>query len=178
MSDHEEGGGVPLLENLPSVTPSPSPPPQPSPKGKRKRPTEDFGSEKPDKSKRKRERREMHRTFDEMNLDVENGLNKAYSAMTPALLADALSRATRRFFGSEMSVVELEDLKVPERAILDTSSWELRRDLEGLPSFLENFCEGGQEALVKAGKGLGSPHTIVVAAAGLRAANLTRCGFL
>jgi protein CMS1 len=61
-------------------------------------------------------------------------------------------------------------------AVLDTSSWEEPRTLENLPKFLQNFAEP-REKLNVPPKDKGSPHTIVVAGAGLRAADVTRFVF-
>lgn len=58
-------------------------------------------------------------------------------------------------------------------AIKDTTSWQKPRTLENLPEFLEEFTENVQK-LGEAPKAKGSPHTIVVAGAGLRAAELVR----
>ena len=58
-------------------------------------------------------------------------------------------------------------------AIKDTTSWQKPRNLENLPEFLEEFS-GDAKALGEAPKANGSPHTIVVAGAGLRAAELVR----
>lgn len=55
----------------------------------------------------------------------------------------------------------------------DTSSFEQPRTLENLPAFVREFAEP-KEKLEEASEEKGSPHTIVVAAAGIRAADLTR----
>jgi len=57
--------------------------------------------------------------------------------------------------------------------VKDTSSYEKDRTLGNLPDFLEAFSES-PEKLGSAPKRNGSPHTIVVAGAGLRAADLVR----
>lgn len=66
-------------------------------------------------------------------------------------------------------------------SIVDTSAWSEPRNLESLPAFLENFA-GSRSARGKRSKNKlsnahgekGRPHTLVVAGAGLRAADLTR----
>lgn len=58
-------------------------------------------------------------------------------------------------------------------AIKDTTSWEKPRTLENLPEFLEEFS-GNAKELGEAPETKGSPHTVVVAGAGLRAAELVR----
>jgi protein CMS1 len=58
-------------------------------------------------------------------------------------------------------------------AICDTTSWNSPRNLENLPGFLEKFSSNPTK-LWSASKKMGAPHTIVVAGAGLRAADLAR----
>ncbi|KAJ9641475.1 Protein cms1 [Coniosporium apollinis] len=154
-----EAGGIPLLEPL-----SPSTSPAPTSSTKRKREAEP-------KSKRaaKRKRTKKPKDIDKNELDDELGVNTAIARMDSRLLADYVAQRTKRF-ESELSLVELEDRYLPERAIRDTSTWEEQRDLEHLPAFLEEFGKGLKEAP----KAKGSPHTLVVTSAGLRAADLTR----
>lgn len=57
--------------------------------------------------------------------------------------------------------------------IKDTSSWQEKRTAENLPAFLEKFTDK-PDILSKPPKEKGSPHTLIVAGAGLRAADLTR----
>lgn len=57
--------------------------------------------------------------------------------------------------------------------IRDSTSWKELRSTENLPAFLEAFA-GENEKLDQAPKKCGSPHTIIVAGAGLRAADLVR----
>lgn len=58
-------------------------------------------------------------------------------------------------------------------AFKDTTSFEKPRTLENLPDFLEKFAADG-EKLDQATKVFGAPHTLVVSAAGLRAADAVR----
>ena len=57
--------------------------------------------------------------------------------------------------------------------IKDTTSWEKPRSLENLPEFLETVAEDVKK-LGEAPKKKGEPHTLIVASAGLRAADLVR----
>ena len=64
---------------------------------------------------------------------------------------------------------------VEVHAFVDTTEWGEMRTLDQLPSFLERFSgNGGSNTLRNASEENGSPHTLVVAAAGIRAADLTR----
>lgn len=58
-------------------------------------------------------------------------------------------------------------------AVRDTTSWTKQRSLDNLPEFLEKFS-GNPTKLWSASKKNGSPHTIIVTAAGLRAADVAR----
>ncbi|KAL5906511.1 Protein cms1 [Pyricularia oryzae] len=112
---------------------------------------------------------------DDSLLDLDAGLNLAIANMDSQLLSDYLAQQTTRF-GTDLSSVELADLHVPAGAIKDTSSFgeEKPRNLENLPLFLETVAEGGAGEMGKAVKEKGAPHTIIVAGAGLRAADLCR----
>jgi protein CMS1 len=58
-------------------------------------------------------------------------------------------------------------------AIRDTTSWNKPRTLDNLPGFLEQFS-GNSTKLWSASKKNGAPHTIIISAAGLRAADVAR----
>ncbi|KAK3310746.1 U3-containing 90S pre-ribosomal complex subunit-domain containing protein [Chaetomium strumarium] len=131
---------------------------------KRKSQDDDKPVKKQKKQKKVRE--------DEGDLDMDAGLNRAFERMDGQLLADHIAQKTRRF-GTDLSTVELSDLYISPNAIKDTTSWEKTRSLENLPDFLEAFS-GDSDKLNEAPKKCGSPHTIIVAGAGLRAADLVR----
>ena len=61
-------------------------------------------------------------------------------------------------------------------AFLDTTSWQKQRSLENLPEFMESFSryKGRGSSLKKSSEATGTPHTLIIAAAALRAADLTR----
>lgn len=139
-------------------------------KKSRKRPAEAGDAGANDKKKKRKRKQEYEQ--DEAEMDVGAGLNKAFERMDGQLLADHLAQKTSRF-GTDLSSVELADLYISANAIKDTTSWQKPRTLENLPEFLEEFSENAKE-LGEAPETKGSPHTIVVAGAGLRAAELVR----
>lgn len=63
-----------------------------------------------------------------------------------------------------------------ETAFVDTSEWETPRTLENLPGYLRKYGFKSKRAAATtiASKKVGCPHTLVITAAGLRAANVTR----
>lgn len=147
---------------------------------------------------KKAKKRKAKHAVDDENLDTELGLNTLFSKMDSQLLADYHAQKLARF-GTDLSPVELSDLAlsgvykrhlasaqllkcsllisdirdVAASSITDTTSWQETRSLEKLPDFLEKFSEH-PESLSRAQKKNGMPHTIIVAGAGLRAADLTR----
>ncbi|KAI9819199.1 MAG: hypothetical protein M1827_007355 [Pycnora praestabilis] len=142
----------------------------PTPLKKRKR-NPDVQVKAP--AKRRAARKSIDIENEDLNLEI--GLNNAIGRMDSRLLADYVAQRTKRFEG-DLSRVELEDKHIPERAFYDTTSWEKQRNLENLSGFLEQFSvrAGQSKNLSFASKTKGSPHTIVVTGAGLRAADLTR----
>lgn len=121
---------------------------------------------------------------DESMLDLEAGVNTAFVRMDPQLLADHVARQTKRF-GTDLSSVELSDLYISANAVRDTTDFTNVRVKENLPEFLEQFAaapdEKDEKVVEKERKRLGdappkvgAPHTIIVAGAGLRAADLVR----
>ncbi|KAK5133484.1 hypothetical protein LTR08_007726 [Meristemomyces frigidus] len=160
--------GEPLIESSHSGSPAP----QPSTKRKRE---DDVKPESKRAAKRKKSKKP--KDVDDEALDLVVGLNHAIAHMDSRLMADHIAQRSKRF-RPEMSVVEVEDSYVPEKAILDTTSWEQGRTLDTLPAFMEQFAgvrrnKKGSK-LLNAPPGKGSPHTLIVASAGLRAADLTR----
>lgn len=155
----------------------------PKPKKRKARPDDDAPAKAanltvPVGKKRKQNAKKGKRAAvqdDDSLLDLDAGLNLAIANMDSQLLSDYLAQQTTRF-GTDLSSVELADLHVPAGAIKDTSSFgeEKPRNLENLPLFLETVAEGGAGEMGKAVKEKGAPHTIIVAGAGLRAADLCR----
>ncbi|KAI0192822.1 U3-containing 90S pre-ribosomal complex subunit-domain containing protein [Astrocystis sublimbata] len=109
---------------------------------------------------------------DDLDLDLEAGLNTKIASLDSMLLADHLAQKTRRF-GTDLKPVELSALDISPNAIADSSSFSETRNLENLPAFLEAHAKD-PKALGDAAKENGSPHTIVVTGAGLRAAEVVR----
>lgn len=75
---------------------------------------------------------------------------------------------------SALSVV----LTVLDSAFLDTSSYDSSRALDKLPEFLKAFTPDKGTGLSKASEQKGTPHTLVVSGAALRAADVVRYGQL
>ncbi|PIG83666.1 hypothetical protein AARAC_005750 [Aspergillus arachidicola] len=75
--------------------------------------------------------------------------------------------------GIDEAIGKMDGRLVPESSFLDTSSFDLPRQLEKLPAFLKAFSPKGSD-LSKPSEEKGTPHTLVVCASGLRAADAVR----
>ncbi|KAK5111927.1 hypothetical protein LTR62_004659 [Meristemomyces frigidus] len=175
MSDSEDTlGGVPLVE---AVSDSGTPPPQSA--NKRKRSEEDANpTSKRAGKKQKQKQTKKPKDVDNDALDTDLGINHAIAHMDSKLLADHLAQRTKRFQPS-LSSVEAEDLQIPDQAIKDTINFTKSRATENLADYVELYAAPRRKKrkgprLSEASQLKGCPHTLVVAAAGLRAADLTR----
>ncbi|OAA60017.1 Protein kinase-like domain protein [Cordyceps fumosorosea ARSEF 2679] len=119
----------------------------------------------------KKKRKSKFQAEDE-SLDTELGLNTLFSRMDNQLLADYLAQKIGRF-GTDLSPVEISDITLSANAITDATGFTEQRTLEKLPDFLAHFCKN-PDSLGKASKKLGTPHSIIVTGAGLRAADIVR----
>ncbi|KAI1186124.1 U3-containing 90S pre-ribosomal complex subunit-domain containing protein [Nemania serpens] len=137
---------------------------------KRARGGEDGNGNRSGSQKRRKPAPERE-DFD-LDFDLEAGLNKKIGLLDNMLLADHLAQKTRRF-GSDLKPVELSALDISPNAIKDSSSFPKPRSLENLPAFLEAHAEN-PKTLGDAPEENGSPHTVIVTGAGLRAAELVR----
>ncbi|GAB7324607.1 hypothetical protein MBLNU13_g08496t1 [Cladosporium sp. NU13] len=173
MSDSDsEQAGVPLIEDI-----SDSDTPATSNAAKRKR---DDDNDAPVESKRAAKRKKNPKKPKDVQddaLDEEKGVNHAIAHMDSSLMADHIAQRTKRF-KPDLSLVEAEDLHVPSSAILDTTAHTEIRTSDHLPKFLEQFAGERRSKkgskLLNAPEAKSSPHTLIVAGSGLRAADVTR----
>ncbi|MCJ1288193.1 hypothetical protein MMC26_007548 [Xylographa opegraphella] len=110
--------------------------------------------------------------------DFENGTNTVLGSLNRHLLADLITQRTKKF-AKDLSLIDTEKKRVPVHAIHDTGSWQRPRILENLPEFIEVYSSrfGQSKNLASSSEEKGSPHTIVVTAASLRAADITRYAY-
>ncbi|PGG97319.1 hypothetical protein AJ79_09250 [Helicocarpus griseus UAMH5409] len=124
-------------------------------------------------SKKKKRKRAKEIAEDPKDAGKKDGIDESIGKMDGRLLADFFAQQAKRH-NSELTTVELDDVYVPEQAFLDTSSWKSPRKLENLPMFLKVYSKKQIESLAAAPEENGSPHTLVITLAGLRAADITR----
>lgn len=127
----------------------------------------------------------------------KDGIDESIGKMDGRLLVDHFAQKAKRH-NKELSAVELNDLSVPgeyhidglralcfgengltdespaDSAFLDTSSYDSSRALNCLPEFLKAFTPDKGAGLAKSSEEKGTPHTLVVCGAALRAAEVVR----
>ena len=103
---------------------------------------------------------------------ADGDIDESIGHMDSSLLADHVAKKIKRAF-RDLSNVELEGKYLSRQIFYDTSNFDRPRNLDNLPSFLERYSDI-KESLAGASEQPGSPHTLVIAASGLRAADLTR----
>lgn len=99
----------------PSLTAATSPSSPPQSTKRARNDDNDDGAEIPEVRPGKKAKRRKARSGvqdQDLDLDLERGLNLAIGRMDRGLLADYIAQRTKRF-QSELSTVELEDLHIP-----------------------------------------------------------------
>ncbi|KAJ5632918.1 Protein CMS1 [Penicillium lividum] len=123
-------------------------------------------------SKKKRKGKKKQPQEDPNAQDRKNGIDESIGRMDGKLLADYFAQRAQKL-DKELSAVELNDLSVSDSTFLDTSAYTEPRILEKLPEFLKTFSPKGSD-LSKSSEQKGTPHTLVITGAGLRAADIVR----
>ncbi|KAJ5930658.1 Protein CMS1 [Penicillium verhagenii] len=124
----------------------------------------------PTKKKRKAKKKKPQ---EDVNAgDRKNGIDESIGRMDGRLLADYFAQRAQKL-DKELSAVELTDLYVADSTFLDTSAYTETRSLEKLPEFLKTFSPKGSD-LSKSSEKKGTPHTLVITGAALRAADIVR----
>ncbi|OOQ90707.1 hypothetical protein PEBR_03324 [Penicillium brasilianum] len=130
------------------------------------------GGDESNKKKRKKNKNKKQPEQDATTQERKGGVDESIGKMDGRLLADYFAQRAQKL-DKELSAVELGDISVPDSAFLDTTSFSDSRTLDKLPDFLKAFSPKGAD-LSKASEKKGTPHTLVVSAAALRAADVVR----
>ncbi|KAG0632793.1 U3-containing 90S pre-ribosomal complex subunit-domain containing protein [Tuber brumale] len=187
-SEDDYDGGV-VLEGAETLDFSTYARPAPSTTDKRKRKREREKLNKQNSKKSKSEDDEVapqvlkHRSKKETRRggeskstapDVPGGeaepVNEDMARMDPKLLADYVAQRLKRF-EKDLNSVELEDRYISESAFLDTTAFTSPRTLRNFPAYLESFSKF---ALIKSAAMPGTPHTLILTLAAVRATDLAR----
>ena len=100
-------------------------------------------------------------------------VNEAMRHLDNILLSDHFAKQIKRHLG-DLSTVELNQKYLPSTAFLNTSEFDASRKQSTLPEYIKKFTPGGEDELKDTIRATSSPHTLVIASSGIRAADLTR----
>ncbi|RJE23218.1 hypothetical protein PHISCL_04471 [Aspergillus sclerotialis] len=147
-----------------------------SPQG---RSTNNKSSDVPSKKKLKKGKGELQQKQNLQNTEGikgaqrENAINVSIGLMDGRLLADHLVQKARKL-NKDLTAVELNDLCVSDSVFRDTTSFNSTRSLDQLATFLKTFSPDSGAGLSKSSEETGTPHTLVISPAALRAADVVR----
>jgi len=125
-------------------------------------------------NKRKRSGKDKQRKFKKPKLkETQVGQSSLVALQSPSELAEHLAGSQAKSF-SRFSRIELEDIRIPESAIIDTSPWVTERTLDSLPDFIAKVTPSLRLRLSQKPRTNGAPTLIFVAGSALRVADVTR----
>lgn len=135
----------------------------------------DFRAKSDKEKKRKRREKEKERKAKKRKLAETSDLVSpdSITAQVPVALREYLASKQAKTF-STMSVLELNDMKIPEGSIADTTRWTGPRTLNQLVDFITKVLPTLRTRLSQKSKSNGSPTLIFVTGAALRVADVTR----
>jgi protein CMS1 len=127
-------------------------------------------SERPPKSSKKKKQKRRHRSTSPGH-DNELGINTVFATLPPQNISDLLLRQLKRFAPS-LTPIELDERAVSSRHISHTTSFTNDRIDAHLPEFLEAYSAARPSGKKKPPNG--SPTTIVISPAAVRAVDVIR----
>ncbi|KAK6330892.1 hypothetical protein TWF718_003090 [Orbilia javanica] len=106
-----------------------------------------------------------------------SSIDDSIAMMDTKIMADFVAQRVQKL-NKDLSTVELGDRIPPESIYIDTTAHAAERSLQNLCEYMEKFCtKKGQSSishLKSSPKAPGSPHTIFISPAALRAADVVR----
>ncbi|KAH0584278.1 Protein cms1 [Termitomyces sp. J132] len=124
--------------------------------------------------KRKRREKEKERKAKKRKLaETVEVIQSSVADQSPVQLSDFLASHQAKVY-SNMSALELEDMRIPASAIADTTSWTGPRTLDQLVDFIIKTNPTLTKRLTQKSKTTGAPTLIFVTGAALRVADVTR----
>ncbi|KAG6829985.1 hypothetical protein H0H87_009592 [Tephrocybe sp. NHM501043] len=124
--------------------------------------------------KRKRREKEKERKAKKRKLaEAVEVVQESVAAQSPSQLSDFLAVKQAKVF-SNVTAIELEDLRIPASSIANTTSWTGPRTLDQLTDFIIKTNPTLTKRLAQKSKSTGSPTLLFVTGAALRVADVTR----
>ncbi|KAF8162990.1 U3-containing 90S pre-ribosomal complex subunit-domain containing protein [Crassisporium funariophilum] len=122
--------------------------------------------------KRKRREKEKERKKRKIS-ESENKLDGSIAAQPPHELSSYLNSMQVKSF-AKLSTIELEDLRIPESSIVDTTTWTGPRTLDQVVDFIMKTLPSLHTRLGQKSKANGAPTLLYIAGSALRVIDLTR----
>nr|GAT61228.1 predicted protein [Mycena chlorophos] len=128
--------------------------------------------------KRKRRLRDRERFKEKKRIKLASGnedsiIERSVAEQSPDELADYLAALQSKAYG-KLSVLELEDMRVPATSIADTTMWTDSRTLDNFPDFVAKVLPSLRLRLSQKSKSNGAPTLLFLAGAALRVADIYR----
>ncbi|TFK26423.1 hypothetical protein FA15DRAFT_667515 [Coprinopsis marcescibilis] len=123
--------------------------------------------------KRKRREKEKERKKRKLAQIVEAQPQGSIAMQSPESLSDYLASMQKKTF-KDISEIELDDLRIPASAIVDTTLWTGPRTLDQLVEFIGKVLPTLRTRLLQRPKSTGAPTLIYVTSSALRVIDVTR----
>lgn len=105
--------------------------------------------------------------------EIVEATEDTLAGRSPQELAAYISSLQAKTY-SDLSDLELDDIRVPDNAIVDTTQWAGSRSLDNLVPFIIKILPGLHTRLSQKSKSTGAPTLLFITAAALRVADVTR----
>ncbi|TDL27525.1 hypothetical protein BD410DRAFT_713917 [Rickenella mellea] len=129
------------------------------------------------KLEKKRKRRQKEKERKTKRLKIVNELAStepaSIAAQPPSEIAVYLSTMQAKTF-SKMSAMELDDIRIPESNVADTTLWTAPRTLDQLGDFVAKVLPTLRTRLSQKSKSLGAPTLLFLTGAAMRVVDVTR----
>ncbi|KAG6821162.1 hypothetical protein H0H93_005382 [Arthromyces matolae] len=125
------------------------------------------------KKRKRREKEKDKRTKKRKLAEAIEEVQRSVADQTPAQLSEFLASHQAKVF-SNVTVLELEDMRIPASSIADTTSWTGPRTLDQLADFIIRTNPTLTKRLAQKSKSTGAPTLLFVTGAALRVADVTR----
>jgi protein CMS1 len=109
------------------------------------------------------------------DVDEELNINRAIGRMDPTEITEYVEGIySHPKFRGDKTEMEMRDLRLPVGAVRDMTSWTEPRKLDGMADFVKMVIGEVNEGGSAGGNKFGCPHTLVVTASAIRAADVVR----
>ncbi|KAJ7582923.1 U3-containing 90S pre-ribosomal complex subunit-domain containing protein [Mycena floridula] len=124
-------------------------------------------------NQKKRKRREKANSQKRKLVEAAEAIEESIATQSPETQSKYIASMQVKTF-VDLSALELDDMRIPETSIADTTSWNGSRSLDNLVPFIMKAIPQLQTRLSQRSKTNGAPTLLFVASSALRVVDLTR----